>query len=59
MDISWNLFLDALSQREEESAFFKALMVWNMDMFSLDLEWAAPAMDQQGFGISMHRDPSK
>lgn len=22
MDISWNLFLDALSQREEESAFF-------------------------------------
>lgn len=38
MDISWNLFLDALSQREEESAFFKALMVWNMDMFSLDLE---------------------
>lgn len=23
MDISWNLFLDALSQREEESAFFK------------------------------------
>lgn len=59
MDISWNLFLDALSQREEESAFFKALMVWNMAMFSLDLEWAAPAMDQQGSGISMHRDPSK